>query len=746
MGPSNGSRKPRIAILGGGPSGLAAAYELTRYPGWQERYEVVVYQLGWRLGGKCATGRGPNGRVEEHGIHILQGWYHNTFRMLRQLYDERRERGIAPDSPFQHWREAFDTTNSTLLTEYRADQARWLTRAVTLPGNRKIPGEAPDSTWVAIQDILRQVLAAVMDTVQHLRELRLPAWLGRELLADDADPRAADSADRVRRALFELLDRWRESRASAMAVTWAERVLRILGKLVRWVERCLQRFSSESLRWYLILLDLAHTHLKGILADVFDPRTGTFDYEAINHLDYRAWLARHGAREMTRYSSIVRFAYAGTYAYINDGGQDGGLLAAGSVVRAMIAALSYRDSLVWFFKAGTGDTMIMPLYQVLAARGVEFRFFHRVRAIHWSDTGDIEQVTVGRQVTLKNGSYDPALRLPVDPAGQPGGGQADQPGGGPGGAGHVLDAWPSRPLQAQIQEDVSRAELESPWSAWQDAATQTLRKGEDFDQLVLAIPVAALPDICGEIIARDTRWRDMVTHVETTATHSFQLWLRPTLKELGMNPRDWGLPADVVGTNTVTYAHMGKSWTDMTPVLDYEQWPAAHRPGTLLYLTGALPDEDAPGYDDHGFVERQRTRVMYLAEQWLQDHMGYFFPAGSRRGHPGGLDLGLLVDWERPDGPPRLCSQYFRANVDPGERYTLAKPYPRKYRLRTDDAGFDNLFLAGDWIDYGLNMGFFEGAITSGLQAAQAVMRRCYGFIAYEPILGEQDVRQPDPT
>jgi len=43
--------KPRIAILGGGMAGLAAAWRLTE-PDWRDRFEsVTVYQRGSRLGG-----------------------------------------------------------------------------------------------------------------------------------------------------------------------------------------------------------------------------------------------------------------------------------------------------------------------------------------------------------------------------------------------------------------------------------------------------------------------------------------------------------------------------------------------------------------------------------------------------------------------------------------------------------------------------------------------------------------------
>src|SRR5690349_1881419 len=80
--------RKKIAILGGGLGALASAFELTSQPGWQERYEVTVYQKGWRLGGKGASGRGENGRIEEHGLHCFWGFYDNAFTMLGTCYRE----------------------------------------------------------------------------------------------------------------------------------------------------------------------------------------------------------------------------------------------------------------------------------------------------------------------------------------------------------------------------------------------------------------------------------------------------------------------------------------------------------------------------------------------------------------------------------------------------------------------------------------------------------------------------------
>lgn len=47
----------KIAVLGGGVGALTTALALSSLPGWQERFEITVYQLGWRLGGKGASGR-----------------------------------------------------------------------------------------------------------------------------------------------------------------------------------------------------------------------------------------------------------------------------------------------------------------------------------------------------------------------------------------------------------------------------------------------------------------------------------------------------------------------------------------------------------------------------------------------------------------------------------------------------------------------------------------------------------------
>ena len=49
--------RKKIAILGGGIAALSAAFELTELDPDRELFDITVYTIGWRLGGKGAVGR-----------------------------------------------------------------------------------------------------------------------------------------------------------------------------------------------------------------------------------------------------------------------------------------------------------------------------------------------------------------------------------------------------------------------------------------------------------------------------------------------------------------------------------------------------------------------------------------------------------------------------------------------------------------------------------------------------------------
>src|SRR5262245_35211211 len=136
-------RKQKIAVLGGGMAALTAVFELTSRPGWQDRYEITVHQMGHRLGGKGASGRNARhaDRIEEHGLHILMGFYHNTFSVLRRCYDEL---GRAPGTPLATLDDAVKPHQFLVLADKVGERWEpWPLRFPPIPGKPGILAPAP---------------------------------------------------------------------------------------------------------------------------------------------------------------------------------------------------------------------------------------------------------------------------------------------------------------------------------------------------------------------------------------------------------------------------------------------------------------------------------------------------------------------------------------------------------------------------------------------------------------------------
>lgn len=767
-----GKRKRKIVILGGGPAALAAAFELTTPPRWSDSYEVAVYQIGWRLGGKCATGRGPNARIEEHGTHVLMGWYNNTFWMIKEAYAERQRLGLAPRSPFQTWQDGFVRDNTTTLIEYYRDRNQMYRWSVFFPENKSLPGEMPPTTWDVIGNAVGVVISLVFESpFGTLRGFLHSLLCGSDWWQKESSDPASTEARRTplwpldtlvvgttQRALrlYQAINSARNAgRTPAVRSTSPDEVQGLMDQIKSGGSCCERAIEAllailrdalkvlaavaivldcKDTRRALTILELGVVVMIGILEDVWDPATKTFRYSRIEHLDFREWLKRHGASENAVEAGLVRFIYAGAFSNLV-GHKIGGLFAAGTALRAGINLLAYKGSLVWEMAGGTADTVVAPVYQVLAHRGVDFKFFHEVESVHWSATGEIEKVTVGEQVKLKTGKYEPLVPYDVKDG--------------------TLDCWPIHPLYEQIDPAQAKElqerhiDLESPWADW-TPEQRVLVRGVDFDDLILCIPIAALRDVCSELYANDQRWAGMIDNLPTTPTISMQIWLKPTLKELGLDLRRWGLPRTESAPNVEVCVTPHTSWSDLTFTLPYEQWKEGNSPQTVAYFCGACTDFAPPApYSDHQYPDRQVEIARIISKQWLSDNTSFFWPRGTTLETPRGLDLRLLVD---PDGrghtgDEKFGTQYFRANVSPSERYTLAVPFYHQYRMRPDDTGFKNLYVAGDWVWHqGVNAGFFEGAVTAGREAAQDLLDR-RGLLSLrsklQPLFVEPDVERP---
>ncbi len=129
--------KKKVAILGGGVGAIWAAWQLTSFPDWQERFDITLYQMGWRLGGKCASGRNPKfgQRIEEHGLHVWAGFYENAIKVMKQCYAEAQPLG----GVFPSFDAAFKPFNNVVLAEQV--EGKWIPWHLQPPGNDAVPGE-----------------------------------------------------------------------------------------------------------------------------------------------------------------------------------------------------------------------------------------------------------------------------------------------------------------------------------------------------------------------------------------------------------------------------------------------------------------------------------------------------------------------------------------------------------------------------------------------------------------------------
>ncbi|MCV7064406.1 FAD-dependent oxidoreductase, partial [Mycolicibacterium vaccae] len=89
-----------------------------------------------------------------------------------------------------------------------------------------------------------------------------------------------------------------------------------------------------------------------------------------------------------------------------------------------------------------------------------------------------------------------------------------------------------------------------------------------------------------------------------------------------------------------------------------------------------------------------------------------------------GLRVASAQRRERERAREALATQHLSVNIDPSDRYVQSVPGSDRYRLRPDESGYDNLVLAGDWTDCGMNAGCIEAAVISGLEAANALLGR----------------------
>jgi uncharacterized protein with NAD-binding domain and iron-sulfur cluster len=706
----------KIAILGGGMGALTTAYYLTSQPGWQDRYQVTLYQLGWRLGGKCASSRGPNDRIEEHGIHGFMGSYFNALPMMSELYGEL---GRQPGQPLATFEEAFLPSGFTMLWEHKTGGLKpWPSRA---PAN-----DTPPTDGAAYKGLGTAIRAIINEIEQMLQSA----------------PGVPKLASQCLNLLLEAAKRQVDIPLSEGPHHPLVGEIRAARQLISGLVEAADAFDpkiiahADELRRALITLDFYATLIIGALCDNVE----ILGYDRLDAENWSDWLQRHGCHEATLRSPVVMTTVNICYQSPNGDTSRAARMGAGCYLNWTLRACAYMGQLIWSFAAGTGETVVAPMYEVLRRRGVRFEFFHKVEAlrIDRQDPRRIGAVEMTVQATLKDpaAGYQPLIDV------------------------KGLPSWPKQPLYEQLNEGeylkATGIDLESYWNGWPDVAHPHLKKrrvltaGVDFDELVFAISVGAAPHLCEELIHENTGWRDMVANLPTLQTQAMQIWLSKDAVELG-----WAWPLDPEKNElalTGTYFCPPNGNANFPDLLKWESWPQANAPKALWYFCGLMPSyEPPPPFTDTDYPRRQAERVKIQCLQYLSATIGVMLPkatvqANNLAGDPMGLDFDLLVD-SRETGPgaftaqgvQRFDSQFWRANIDPTELYVASPPGSVDFRLEAWGSGFENLTLAGDWIYTGLNVGSFEGATMSGKLASYALT----GAPALDTVIGYPTLPRP---
>lgn len=721
------SEQQKIAILGGGVSAMTAAVYLTEKANWQQQFDITVYQQGWRLGGKGASGRNANmgQRIEEHGLHVWFGAYVNSFRTIERVYQ-------ALDRPATHpmatWQQAFKPHDVIALQEHINGQ--WQPWAIEFP---RIEGNPSAGTldlhfwqiarllvaWLEkfVDDIEHELahkpvlttrkrrdqhlLASIMEQVQStFSSITLEVSQFYTELRQDAQQVVSNP-----RLLLEQLSALLNLRVNDESFshkpdrlgTWY-----IVRKLKRWLREEVRELLDDNakLRQAYICADLAIAMLVGLIRDKIHER----GFASINDRDLRQWLSDNGADpHFSVDSAPVRGFYDLVFGY-QDGDFSKPNVEAGVAALAILRILlCYRGGVMWKMQAGMGDVIFAPIYELLKQRGVKFAFFHQVQQLYPDSSGRfVQKIELCKQVDLKHPDYHPLVDI------------------------HGLPCWPSEPLYTQINADQAQLlkthniNLESHWSDWEAVYEHhfsapleriTLERAVDFDHVICGVSVASMEHIAPALLATDTRLATSVKELGTVATQAMQLWLNKDDRQLGWQ-------ASTKPPILSAFSKPFDTWAAMAHLLPWEQWPEDNQPVNVAYFCSAYTCADFPPASDTGFVQQQLQNVKNNCLDKLKHSMHWLWPEA---GDSEGFQWHTLYAPASAQGEQRFDYQYWRVNLDPSERYVLSLTGTSQYRLHTQETDFSNLYITGDWISTGVNAGCVEAAVMAGMQTARAL-------------------------
>lgn len=720
-------KKKRVMVLGGGPSALAAAYYLARQ---RDRFEVELYTLGWRLGGKCAAGRNPDAadRIEEHGLHAFVGFYENAFRTMRDVYTDAGLPIAVGKPPYDYdagegpYAAGFIGTEDVGVFEQFKGEWRYFKTPQTFNG--EVPGlipeggdDPPGNFGRMVSNALRRVVYDTStllgvdrdDTTNHVEAFEDQSDEGFWSSLVDSVREAVDVGEgTVRDALEELVTYIEQLAIETISqqIEEGSRFFKGVAMLLRFVRAALRVVLRDEIEndpeIYFVWqgLDIVLTSLIGII----DAQTVNFD--TLDGYDFIEWLLANGMDPRNKDASAVTSVYETLFAHGETPVPD--RLAAGVGLRwFVLVGFLYRGYPASFFKYSCPQTMCTPYYIALRKLGAKVHFFHNVLDLDVEGEGDARRlrgVTMQVQATTKGGAeYDPFVhKLKNNPPDQP--------------------PWPTKPNFDQLEqgEELKRRgiDLENPWSKWEGVGKPIERRlGEDFDLCILGIPLSVFPAIATKLTDPQaptyaTQWRNMVDGMAVIRTISAQLWFQPKLDGLSKNP--YGM--------LTSYAAPEPSLGNFSHLIEWEEWPRnVEQPHSLFYHTGSevqitvaegYPTSVGPEYPQR---EMEKWREGFAA--WLETHYEGMYDSVANFA----VLMNSLSTQQPAEGLERLRQQYFNISTHPSDHYVLSQPKAISLRLGQSESWVQGLFLCGDWTRTDLNCGCVEASTQSGMLVSRVL-------------------------
>ena len=403
-GHGGGAMKRRVAVLGGGAAGVTAAFELT------------------------ATA-GAARAVRGHALHA-------------RLAPGRQGRERAQPSRTASASRSTGCTSGSASTTTRSRSCRPPTASSTARAARRWPPGRTRSSPATRSCCARSTRAAGSCATSTRRRTRSRPAIRASGTWSRGSSTGCAACGTTRGDEHppghHLPEAHTLAKAASLLESAAEHALARLLEGFRdwlWDDVVSERVDHDGLRFVYYCADF----LAAVARGVVDDDVGKQGFGATNDEEWRAWLGKHGASQLTLdHAPFIRGYYDLAFAY-EDGDKSKPNLAAGKATQDLIRiACTYKGAMLWKMQAGMGDTVFGPLYEVLANRGVNLKFFHH--ATHLTvdpDTKLLERIEIQPQVELEP-QWDPYQPL-YDVNGLP--------------------CWPSEPQWEQIKRGKELAAL-----------------------------------------------------------------------------------------------------------------------------------------------------------------------------------------------------------------------------------------------------------------------------------------------